>query len=540
MPITSEQEQALNALLQNQQFLAAPPPQKFQTLRQHGFSEFDAASTINDIQGQLAQSTRGSVAFPQPSMLRRGFEALTGAGMRAAPSVIGEEIAGQTARIVPALRPFEVPLRAGGAMAGEAARQLFLAPPDEPIDPIEMLAAGAIPARGSAARGLRLSPRGALSRRRGRIRFARNVIPGAGAALLEQAREEIATIPRHLREGIDTAIEQRFPGENLGTLRAQSLVENPTLEIPAFRRAASRVSQGEETAGRFGAQLGGRPARIARTGGAQPNITLQELDVVRRNLGGLIGQARRAGNAATESQLRQMLAGFFEDLDVAVARGIPGAAEYKASLEGFRRAQAASDLENALERFSRPLRGENFASLNLPLLLRDLRRAFNPATAKTSRPRGFETLPDFLSASEKQDMLTLVDFWNQNLPSLPTRMGINAPNIGSGQALFRGGTAGAVAVGLNRLAGSTVIDPTLAALTTTAAAGLISNMMMSPSGRQLLRNFVERGGPVSFNELAARFLLQTARADLLSPQGLSQELLRGTPEVRPRIERIRR
>ena len=471
----------------------------------------------------------------RPGILSR----LTRLGAQAAPSIIGEEIAGQTARVLPQTRAFELPARSLGAMTGEAFRQIVLAPESEPIDLLEILAAGAIPAKGKVARqvarGLGIPERTAGSTRRGRIRFARVAIPGSGVALLDEAREEIAAIPQRFRAEASTVIEQAFPGQTAMDLRRQSLATNPEIRIPNLHLAARELLQDEDLASTFGAQLGGRAARIARTGQQLRQATLQQLNVLRRNLGGFIGQARNSGNKVVEERFRGLFAGLMQDIDNAVTLGIPGARAYKLSLEATRREFAAQAIEDAVVRFSRPVRGENFESLNISQFARDFQRAVT--AEKAARPRGFTNLPDLLSEAEKKEITELLQFWNDALPALPTRMGINAPNVGSGQIFFRGSLGAGAAMMLNRIAGN-VVSPGMAALVGGAGSALISNMIMSDTGRRLLRGFITQGGPINLTEMGVRWLAQGGRVEVFNRlESLNQRLQE--PLLPQRIEAVR-
>lgn len=541
--LLESQQARVKRMLDQPSFLRLSGPEQSKRLQEDaGLEQWRADAIATRLQADRAL-TEGSGLMASPTLpsqrgiLEPTLRAAGRAGLRAAPSIVGEQAAGAVARVTPSLRPLEVPIRAGGAMAGEAARQMFLAPEDEPFDVLEILAAGATPAKKAGRKlmtALGVPERAAGSTRRGRIRFARGFVPGSGVALVEQARRDILDIPEGIRAGAEETIQRVFPGETLGSLRTKALQDNPSFQLDNLQRTALEITEGEEAARRFGAQLGGRAARMARESAAQTDISLQEFEVVRRNLGGAVGQARTSGNAAVEGRLRALLAGFFQDVDDAVAAGVPGMREYKASLEGFRRTHAAGDFETLItQKFSRPARGENFETLNITQLLKDTRRAFDPRTPKTGRPRGYQTLPDFLTPSEKRDVVELLEFWNENLPALPTRAGINAPNIGSGQAIFRGGVAAGLATAANRVLGPT-IDPQMAGLAGAVASSVVSNMMMSDTGRRILRNFIERGGPIDLNQMLGSYVLQSVRADVFSGQGA----IRGAIErsLPPRLE----
>lgn len=456
---------------------------------------------------------------PKGSLIDRAASATFHLLLEGAPSEVGAQIGGITAQAMGKPRPLGESI---GGMAGETFRQLFMKPQGQGVDYSQIIGAGMVagPVRKGVSKIPGVAKRTTVPSRLRRIKTVKGFVPGGGVALLEEAREEIDRIPSILRRSADDLIQAEFPGETALGLRAKALRANPDIPTMQLRREGAKLVKAELDASQFGAEFGGRLKRMAREIQATDTGTLGELNIVRRNLGGLMQAAK--DNSAQQDAISDLLAGLFRDVEKAAELGVPGAKAYMVSLGAFRREMAATQFEGVLNKVIRPVRGEDFHSLNISRLYDQVEKAFN-APSRASRPSGLRLLPDVVNESEKKEILDLLKFWNENLPALPTRIGVNAPNVGSGQVLMRGGVGALGAMAANQLAGAGV-DPTTVGIVTGAASGLIGNMMMSPRGRQILRQFIARGGPINFAEMAIMALGQGVRVQAFNKLDISRRL----------------
>lgn len=293
-------------------------------------------------------------------------------------------------------------------------------------------------------------------------------LPGAAAALHEEAAQTVQQIPEVLTPAVPSAdlykqLAQVNPPIRPNALWATSSkilqAENrlqPSLQNPTLRNVAEDLH-----------------ALALQHGG---NIPLQDLRAHQQRLGELLQAARRAGGPELGAY-KQLYKAFYDDFERAAARGVPGA-------DLVKQANAAARQEFAKEEVAElflPGKGINTRPDGLIQI--------NGGRLSDAFERKLKTDELFAGSFTKDQLTEIRDIFKQamKVPRIPPPKG---QSYGSAMAVGRGGLVSGLTLAVTG-------DPILATIAGGAAAGAphyLGQALMTDAGRAWLkRQLAERG-----------------------------------------------
>jgi hypothetical protein len=338
---------------------------------------------------------------------------------------------------------------------------------------------------------------------RGTARQVVKRLPGAAAAGAAGFAEEAAGIPTRISRGVQQAdVDKFFTGARaLNTdvpmtatqstmqrlLQAEADVEVPALQFTEIQNISRQMN-----------------AAMAKRGGQVP---VSQLDEWRRRIGARINVAE---NSEEQTALRAMYAGIMTDLEQAAAQ-MPGDAadQLRQGIAQSRRLFAADDLAKVIvDATSNPREVDELRRVNFGRIIKTL-----------ENPRGEKQhlLADFLEQNpqEKAEVLELLHDMNKRNVALLPPVGRTR---GSEGFLARSGKGYLMTKGLNTVLGEEVLSPEVGAVIAGAGGDALSRMLMTKTGRAMLKQMYTETGTLNLTDLATQYLGQTTRAN--APQAV--------------------
>ena len=280
----------------------------------------------------------------------------------------------------------------GGAL-GEAGRQFFTR---APFNLEQIIASGVVPgASGRVTRRLRARfpagredvGRATISPRR--MQQAAQFVPGTAGAFSDIAQETVGEIPARIRgaipgltgtlEGSETLMERGLqvgPGGRIPLRNTQQALIDVELDLPpGFPLSDIRP----EILAPMQALVD-----IAENVELGKGLNIRQFNATRRHVGQTFGNL---SPGPQKDAMRRLTAGILQDLDDAVARGLPGAEDLRLGLDVARLEFAADDFQELLDGIGLGVvrQGERDPTFRLNRVLTELR--------KVQRGRPGSTLP---------------------------------------------------------------------------------------------------------------------------------------------------
>jgi hypothetical protein len=433
---------------------------------------------------------------------------------RAALPTAGSLALGVGGQFVPGLSTVPPPVReAAGSMLGTGANMALGI--EEPSWQ-QLLMSGAAPAaiRGTGKVGSMALPGARGARAAGLVEEAKQLpgilergITGVPGDLYEQARllnpqVTLGTTGSVAQELLETEA-QAVKGTKYGRVKAMATELSDLAQVAKAKEVTEmRLSPILDDAGRPIMREEVLRVIPAKDG----TIPLEQLDVVRKRIGALIGTETDPMERAAYKRLYGSL---LTDIEQAAQK--QGGEGAQALLEGIaqqRRVFAADDLRELISgpagAISQPRPVDGLQTFNAAKVLKELERPH----------RGNELLVQFLDQhpDEKQEIVDLLTDMNRRNVKLRPPAG---SMFGSGPLVARAGGAAALA----KLTG--VMDPGTAAGIATVGSELISRALLTPAGRGFLREAMAQGPTINTTQLLFQMVGQGVRGSLGPQPGVT-------------------
>jgi hypothetical protein len=330
------------------------------------------------------------------------------------------------------------------------------------------------------------------------------LLPGAQAARATGLVEEVGELPGRISKGLTLDVT--------GPLFDQARKLNPTITMTETNGTVRRLLQTEKEMGEAGLEFGevqkvtrGLSTAIAKSQSAG-GTPLAVLDGWRQRVGAMIDLSK---NTEEQRALRQIYGAIMTDLETAAPQvGGEGAQQLLEGIKQSRRVFSAGDLGDIITNATSKERpGDLLQQVDFGKIKKELE---HPRTAQQTQLAAFlEQNP-----AEKADILALVDDMNRRNVKLMPPAGVMGGSLIAGARGSAGYLAGQ---GINTLVGSEVVNPMTTGALTVAGSQAISRALLTPLGREAIKQMLAETGQINVAQLLTQFGGQAVRANLGPP-----------------------
>lgn len=482
----------IDQLLQDPDFQKKPYENKVRILKGAGLGDAEAKQRALEVERRRPPGA-SVMDYPpgqEPGLFTRGVQAAGRLARDAGPSIVGGQTFRHIGGFFPGVRALPPEVREGiGSATGEAISQLL--DKTKPFNVEQIIGAGVV--GGAAGKGGGYVPQASRPIGKGFFRWMFKHAPGSTEAFQQVAADElydnIAQISARTQQMLP-------PGSTVDDLWTQALRGNQvSVPMSNTRTAAQEVAAEIALAEEMGFVEPGWKKTLTTLANKPSDPTLKQLDLTRRGLEDMMGVYRDQPNVIGR-QTKYVLRGVFKDIDDAAERGIPEAITLQKALAVSKRELSTNSLLDYLDSrkaLTPPAPGDNTQYMKVNRVLDDLRRVRDG----NKPPRELALLDVGLDASEIDDMISTLEYWNEYTAARTSPRGTN---VGSGPTLAAGAVGYAASGG----------DPQTAAA---FAFGrwVFVRALSHPQGRQAIRQLIRQGADVNLVDLGIQAMGQIMR-----------------------------
>lgn len=346
------------------------------------------------------------------------------------------------------------------------------------------VAAGVVDATGQVLGGAAMGKAAQMGR--GLLQRGAARLPGAGAALREEATDELGRAVGKLKPAT--------PSDQLYAIARQA---NPPIDqLPKFQAQVDDLLRSEGMLGEFGqaekAFVQELSAIKARLASGQP-VPFEQVDLLRQSLGESLGELRRQGGKKLGAY-KKLYASLSEDLETSANAGVGPA--FEALKQANRAAKQEFGLDELQEIVAKNLKTKEGTDLKPSVAFAKVKDQIQ------AKLRDDKLFAQSLPKAEVEKIISFLDEARKLPLPPPPRTAPVGSSLVNARAIKGGGLGGAIGSYFGGPAGGAV-GGALGAAGGVAFSEIISRAITSEKGRQVLLGFLRRPGALSPARMSA-------------------------------------